>query len=391
MTESNKSQRRQTRRQVRQRQLHATPNEEVDVSEVESTEPEVALEPEEASEEKSVVEAAREIYPFLNEWSEQQVEEWIAYNADKRSPYVNPQSEVLVYDPTRKDRPVGEWSTEELRALIKGQLHRVERRDEHIEEFRRRESVVDAWSNHEVVEYYQKGIEPRKAGTGVWVRDRTRDQRAPNSWSNAELEAWAMGEIKPHSQADSVQLAQVLKERLSLPNAGNDVDSILASYKKSRQRETAVATAQMSTANGALTPMNEAYISDTLKRYINEVKPGRAVSETAGGRAQRILDGVFAYTLKLEGAKLKAGLDLIRRHIKENRDGAFSSSYAFRFVHLLKGDAVSRRRHTNFIRLFQICTDDNKGRRQQTDIPSMLADHPESIRPMLIDYFQNHC
>jgi hypothetical protein len=347
------------------------------------------------AEEENPITAAKAAFTFLRGWKDAQIEDWLRRCQNDRSPFISTNSDVLAYDPTRPKRKPKDWGTEEIKALIKGQLKHINLQAHQlhpfVDELRRRVPIEKAWSTQQVLDHYTKNLTPPKTSTGVWVTDRTRRERPASSWSNAELEAWAMGEIKPEGKASSVQLAQTLRERLSLPTEGTEVEEILASYRVNRSRDTAIATARAAQPSGELTKMNEAYISDTLQRYVEAVKPGKMVSETSGGKAQRILDAVFAYTLRLEGPKLKAGLDLIKRTVAENRHGAFSPSYAFRFVHQLKGDTRQRRRHTNFIRLFQICTDEDKSVKKQTDIPSMLADHPETLRPMLIDYFQNHC
>jgi hypothetical protein len=223
--------------------------------------------------------------------------------------------------------------------------------------------------------------------TRYWVNDVTRKSRPASDWSNRELEAWAAGEIKPHGLATPAHLAKALKDRMSLTVTSTSPEAVIDNYQKeivARKNE------HITIANKGLTDMNTSYIDNVLERYVKITAPGQYLSDETGGRAQRELENLFQYVMKLEGPALLQGMDKIKVFINKHRDDVFSATNAYRFVHLLKGDKRAQRRHVNFIELFHVVTDANKARRKQTDIKHMLREHPPLKQNILHDYFRNY-
>lgn len=345
--------------------------------------------PETSSEEtpKSHTETLRELYPFMATWTDNQVQAWYQVMEDKPSAYVA-DSEVLVFDPLRAQRSAADWSTDELEAYLRGELLAVkdQRRVELVREFRKRAPIDAAWSDSEVFEFYRRGTTPAKTTTGAWVNDVTREQRHLDSWSNAEVEAWINDEIK--ANVDSAKMIAQINDRFDMSLATNkakhDVKRAFA------ERDAEVKNIESKSTQGSLTPMNEDFITTRLKQYYEMTKPGIVVDDATGGKAQRMLDGVFNYVFQLKGPALLEGLNRILEFVRTHRKDVFGPSHAHRFTDMIKGNEAQQRRHINTIELFVAVTDPVKARRKQLDVKAMLKDHPAAIQESLADYFMNY-
>jgi hypothetical protein len=317
---------------------------------------------------------------------------------------------VVINDPERSKRKLADWDTVELVAYLKGQLEGVpkNRLPGVVKEYRRRENLPTAWSDEEVVNYFQQGIEPEQTTNGVWKNDVTRAQRNVGDWSDEELVAWAHGEIEPKGKATVAKLTRELATRYKLSASPSDTKAVLKQFhhqhsdkqqsdnesvietQATAEVETKPAAAPVAEAVGALTAMNVSFIDNTLERYAQTVGLNQQVSETDGGVVQRALEGLFQYVMRLEGKALKEGLDRVKVFINEHRDDVFNPSNAYRFVHLLKGSPKYQVQHVNLIELFLMAGDRNQARRQQVDMRHMLKDVPNDKIESLVDYFKNH-
>lgn len=337
---------------------------------------------------KTAEEIIRENYDFAAKWPDSKVRDWHRVMKDAATPFLD-DGKTLAYDPMREERSVSDWTLEELIGFVEGKLIKVSdhKKAPVIKELARHIHIEAAWSNDEVLDYFRKGIEPKKTSNGVWVNDVTRKTRSANDWSNRELEAWAAGEIKPHGVATPAHLAKALKDRMGLNVTSSVPETVIEQYQKEivTRKE-----ANTTIANKGLNPMNTTFIESTLTRYASATAPGQHLTDATGGRAQRELEGLFQYVLKLEGPALLQGMDMIKVFVGKHRDTTFSPTNAYRFVHMLKGDKRAQRRHVNFIELFRVVTDSNKGRRKQTDIKEMLREHPPLKQNILLDYFRNY-
>lgn len=346
-------------------------------------------------------------YGLPDDWSQEKAQAWLE-GADLDQP-LKTETGVMVYDPERATKPMADWSTEELLAQLKGELQKVPEKLSYaaIKEYKRRSTDIDpAWDNGQILAFYRQGTVPPKTASGVWVTDVTRAQRKPADWTNQELHAWTQGEIKALGASSDAKLARELNRRFDLKAKDESVETVLKTYQyrleqaeDTRQQadqleESAPSTGQSTTAKtptGALSPMSLSFIQSTLKRYVEDVRPGRPVPESVGGNAQRQLENLFSYVLRLEGPALLEALDAIKAVVKAHRDDVFSPSSAYRFVHLLKGDHKARQRHVNFIELFRIVTDPQaRVLKKQTDIQGMLRGQPANRQDSLYDYFRNY-
>lgn len=324
---------------------------------------------------------------------------------------------VVINDPARAQRKLAEWETLELMAFLKGELEGLPNQLTAgiVKEYGRREELEAAWSDQEVLDFFRNGVEPARTANGVWVNDVTRVNRSAQDWATLELEAWAAGEITPKGKANAQKLTAELVRRFDLSGPASDTEAVLKQYRHKTQPAQEPSNGDTGEANepepsveeepapkvenkpapvvegvGALTAMNVGFIDTTMERYIEAVSPRKQITDEEGGAAQRSLDGLFAYVMRLEGKALGEGLDRIKKIIDANRDGVFSPSNAHRFIHRLKGNARHQAQHVNLIELFLIVTDKNPARKQQVDIRHMVSGLHGTLPDVMTDYFKNH-
>lgn len=137
----------------------------------------------------------------------------------------------------------------------------------------------------------------------------------------------------------------------------------------------------------SLSALNTAYIDDILTQYTETVKIGRPITDHTGGIAQRRLDTLFQYAFKMEGYAMVEALNRIKDFINEHREGLFSPSYAYRFVHELPGGPKVQKLHVNIIELLSLKGAKQNAKLKQMDVRSMLAGIKEAKKEQLIEYF----
>lgn len=361
--------------------------EETSSPDVEDTQDDTAASDDYVVEEVSEEDQAREDYGLLDSWTNDDVRWWLSEaNRDKIK-----SGDAFIADPTRKDRAVQDWSADELQAYVLGELSHVnpKRFDDIISEFRRRIQDEPAWTNRELVTYLRDGVEPPMTSNGVWVNDQTRIHRDVHEWSKEELEAWAAGEIDAKGKATPAKLSKALKEQVYIPGNYNDTDpsSVAKAY---RDHVVDGISPVHATTDETIMAMKKNHITDTIDRYARAVKPGRAVSEKEGGAAQRELDALIHYILRMDGQQLAAGLEEFKKCVSQHADTVFAPSYAHRFVHMIKGDRARREFHVNFIELMVIVATKPKVARRQVDIRHMLKSVRADMQDRLVDYFTNY-
>lgn len=385
--------------------------EQQDTQETEGTQDDTTVDPTQESAETSseeqetqMLQEARDTFGIPDDWTDPQLSQWLNQPVDEQRG-VKTDTDVFRFDPTRANRAANTWPTVELEAFLHGDLDGVspKRVPELVAEYRRRVSLETAWSDQQVLDYFRKDITPEQTSTGAWLFDRTRPNRGAGDWSTEELEAWALGEIKAVGKVTDAKLAGELRRRLGLRTDDETVTGVIKAYHNAKATEAALAAepapepqpapepTPTATHTGALTEMNLSFIDGVLDRYVAAVGPNKMVGEAEGGKAQRDLDNLFNYVMRLEGAAMPEALDMIKKRIIKERNGVFSPSLAYRFTHLLKGDRKHQQRHVNLIELFLIVTDRQAAaKRKQVDIRHMLNGFPPAVVERLTDYFQNY-
>lgn len=338
------------------------------------------------NEEKSPYEIFREEHSFAERWNDGDIDLWKDVMGN-RPTFVD--DDVLPFDPYRDKRPVNQWSTAELKAYLSGKLLRVTDsiRKDVANEYRNRVEIPDAWSDIDMVSYFTHDRTPPKTDSGVWLRDITRDRKAPSSWTDDELKAWMNEEIKSDIPSQKITNEFIKRFDLDVKEGTIDKRTVKKAFVEDRKR---VEDINQTIAKGQLTPMNKSFIESTLDQYVKTVALGKPVSDQQAANSQNQLEALFTYVTNLEGAGLIDSLNMINKAFVDHRDTVFNPNHVHRFTHFVKGDSKVKSRHTNMLELFATVASPNKAQRKQVDYRMMLREFPEAKAEMLHDYFKNY-
>lgn len=327
-----------------------------------------------------------------------------------------PQDDTPVAAPAERvlnDLPVIEWTTAELEAYIAGTTAEetyVATIKEAIREHRIRETTLPkAWTAAECRAFFKDGTTPEQTTKGAWVNDETRKDRREYEWTTEELESWALGEISPEGSTTRGGLAVELKQRLKLQVPGSDPDTIIANYRFVTKQVAEVipsmaklattlteitpvetTTIAQSVQLEGVTPVNQSYIDSSLAQFESVMKPGKAVSEKAGGEAQRLLRDVIMYAVRLNDpvgahSAMKYLLDYFaaRRGIGQ----IFEDTYAYRNIPDMPTTKKEQVAHHDLLTLFLVYADPMVELRGQTDIPSLIGKVQPAYQSRLLEFF----
>lgn len=313
---------------------------------------------------------------------------------------------------------VTEWTKEELEAYISrpdGMDIYHSKLVQAIETHRRLSTELDrAWSVDECTDFFKSGIVPEKTQFGNYVKDVTRKLRRESEWTTAELESWAMGLIRPEGLVTTGGLAVELHTRFRMPINSLDPEMVIAHYKYNfgPNKNTAIvkvgevptvtakevapevkAQVEKKIKYAGLNEMNQSYIEEALKRYIDAVRPNKMVSEKDGFAAQRELNNVVQYILKLEDpAGVKSGLDILFSTIVAERlhnpRGVFTDTYAFRFAEGIPLEGKAQETHRRLFTLFFAFIDGDEAILSQTDVPELIKYLPARQQHLLLSYLR---
>lgn len=269
----------------------------------------------------------------------------------------------------------------------------------------------EAWSVDDCIAFFKEGTTPAKTTTGCYVNDVTRRLRRESSWTTQELEAWALGEIKPEGLSTTNGLAAALYERFNMKISSVAPEMVIAHYKhnygpnKGQVKlvgEIPVAKAVQPAAAEipviekkikypGLSEMNQSYIEEALKRYCDAVRPNRVVTPKKGEEAQRELHNVVMSILKEQDPTgVKSGLDILFTKIVEERihnpRGVFSDTNAFRFAEGIPATGRAVEIHRRLFTLFFAFIDGDEGILAQTDVPELIKYLPSHQQNLLLGY-----
>lgn len=268
------------------------------------------------------------------------------------------------------------------------------------------------WSLQQVQSFLEMGIEPAKTSNGVWVEDVERANKKAGAWSEAEVVAWAKGEIKATGRATDNALAQSLISRFGLKVKGNSPEEAIKAYlfkvEGATVAETSTAASekleeqvdnnevkddvQSQLSQEGLTPMDQRFIEITLNNYIERVKPGKAITREEGIHAQKALDGLLKYIVALKDpVGFKSAMDYLMGEIVKHREGGvFDDTYALRFTDGLPTGGNVQENHNRLLTLFFIFADKDKSFRKQADISVLIEFVPGDKQPLIRQYFEQY-
>lgn len=270
-----------------------------------------------------------------------------------------------------------------------------------------------AWTVDECTDFFKLHITPEKTEFGCYLHDVTRKLRRESEWTTAELESWAMGLIRPEGLVTTGGLAVELHNRFKMPIQSVAPEMVIAHYKyhfgpekgsvtKVGQVPT-VAAVEVAPAvakevekkikYAGLSEMNQTYIEETLKQYIETVRPNKVITEKVGFEAQRQLDNLLHYILKLEDvAGVKSGLDILVKTIVAERlhnpRGVFNDTNAFRFAEGVTLNNMQQEAHRRLLTLFFAFIDGDEAILAQTDVPELIKYLKPREQNLLLGYLK---
>lgn len=348
------------------------------------------------------------------EWTDAEVEEYALAGGEDRGLTLNLNH---IVDPTRKHRQL---TRGELVDALAGAFDEYTEADHAklVEQLRKVEHVPDAWTVRAVVEYVRMQLIPPKAQddsitTDVWVEDVSRANRQPEAWSDDELRAWILRLIPAVGVSTDQKLAIEAKRRFKL-EADNTADAVREAYRKKTSAPEhatlapapAAAPAEAAAVNpvsvatvadsstlallNGLTALNQTYIIDSLRRYEEEGKVGKANTPASGKALQEMLDNVIRYCINLkDNAGFMSAMDYLMAFIKKHQTKGqlFSYDYVYRWTGYLRSGVIQES-HKELLQLMVLMNDDNALVRQQVDVSAYLKHLDHVVQQRLMAYFE---
>lgn len=328
-------------------------------------------------------ERARATYDLPSDWTDAAINKWID-NADHVT--IRTERGNFVYDPTRTERDVTRWSMGEVSDWIEGKLS-VDLPDASADLLVQRyadrngSERTKGWGRVEWVNFVDTGVEPIRDESGYLVDSSLRDRSDVSTLDKEELEALLRGSIviTPSKHNDVVAVA---KKVLHLPSSVTTFEEAQKAFANHQ-----VESNDQPTLPG-LTKVDQENIEHALNEYYEAVKPGKEVTDQAGLQAQIRLDALFAYCRTIEGQGFVSAMNTVADFVGKHRDGLFSDTYAFRFIHLLNGTAVNVRAHVATITGLTIISGSNPGKIKQHDLRYLFSGLSEENAGRMTDYFK---
>jgi hypothetical protein len=126
---------------------------------------------------------------------------------------------VFANDPKREAKAPLSWTNDELRAFLRKEIPATDKAPEQAlwDLAYMRFSIPSPWYPEDARSYVLTGTKVPATPSGIWIRDRERDQRSVWTWSRAEVKAWARGLILPGLKATEEELVTHAAYCFNLP------------------------------------------------------------------------------------------------------------------------------------------------------------------------------
>lgn len=135
---------------------------------------------------------------------------------------------TVVKSDVRLEKAVGEWTDNELLDAVEGLIRIPDgQQPAFLAEVHRRFELYPGLSLDDTRRVLIADQEPAKTESGLFVTDLLRDAKTADAWTEAEYVAWARGEVSASDQATNEQLAQEYLAQNGLPTRWS-VDEVKA-------------------------------------------------------------------------------------------------------------------------------------------------------------------
>lgn len=127
-------------------------------------------------------------------------------------------------DPTRLSKEAVQWTKDELKAWLRGDIPATDKAPENAlwDIVYLRFEVPAPWYHEDARSYVLTGVTVPQLPSGIWVRDRERDSRTAWTWTRSEVKAWARGQILPGVNASEKHLVEQATYCFNIPTALSD-------------------------------------------------------------------------------------------------------------------------------------------------------------------------
>lgn len=199
---------------------------------------------------------------------------------------------VYINDPTRALKPIESWRDAEIKAWLRGKIELPESISEEQawEEIYVRFKVPVVWYKEDAKNYVLNGTEVKALPSGMWVRDRNRDNRPVKHWTRREVKAWARGQIQHGLDTNEKELGHRAMMLFGLSQF-LDIESI----KK-----------RISNITEESVTMTVQFVLNDLESYAKGRKDA-ANNDKAAAPYQTLLDRCINRVVKLEGEDFTQG------------------------------------------------------------------------------------
>ena len=356
----------------------------------------------------------------FGDWSDEAIQTWASfYNGDEPEELTS--KGVFLFDPTRKDREVTQWTMPELVLGAAGLLHGVNKKTSSAAMKTLREQMDDipeAWSNAECAVFLEKGVIPEMTSyADVYVNDRTRGTRGADSWSGDELAAWLHGEIKNTGRASDASLANAAVEAFGLESDPSDLKALRKEFKAYEEKmaasevaeeevvaeeeiveatseeaapaeEPTVEEAPVVASASGINELVLQVIADGVDQYAETVRVRKPITPKEGGAAQRLLNNTFRTVITMDPPMFSAGMDVLVSSVRKHIDTVFDLSYAFRFVEYTGMSQTQKEGHSQFLHFLILKAKKNKALLKQSSIADTLSGFSDLEAAKVEDYFK---
>lgn len=306
-----------------------------------------------------------------NKWS---VDEVLLYLRNGERPTAT-SSNVYANDPNRLAKVALSWSNDELKAFLAGDVEASENAPEEdlwavvYERFK----VPFAWYPNDARSYVLTGVKVPSTPSGIWVRDRERDNRSAQTWTRAEVKAWARQQILPGLLASEEDLVQHAAYCFNVPStlSGDAIKSRIAGITEDT------------------TPMTVAFVREDLLAYAEGMKK-EGGNEAKAALYQQLLLRCIARVVALRGQDFVDGWTELLKFYADHKNSIFKPGLLYNGVAMM---AVSSKQQKHFSAittiLYKTCDPATRDDQiKQIDFVIALAGLPtEESRHMVLSYY----
>ena len=283
---------------------------------------------------------------------------------------------VFLNDPKREAKEALSWSNDELKAWLRKDIPATLKAPEADlwTMVYSRFQVPSPWYPEDVRSYVLTGAKVPATPSGIWIRDRERDNRSAWMWSRAEVKAWARGLILPGLKASEKELVAHAAYCFDIPaNLSPEVIKL-----------------RVAGITEDTTPMTVTFVREDLLAYAEGMKK-EGGNEAKAALYQQLLFRCITRVTALRGQDFVDGWTELLKFYFNHRTTIFKPSQLYNGVAMMQ---VSSKQQKHFQQmttvLYRTCDPATRDANVKSNIDwtIALAGLPtEDARHMLLGYY----